>query len=293
MNRRKLEIFLISVLVAIGVLVLWPFVVITIHSGEAGVMFRRFSGTELDKVYPEGLYTIWPWNRMYVYNARVQTVSRTIEALTEGGLPIKLTVVIRYRPDYKTLTLLHTQVGPDYVDKVVLPETISELRRNIGNYDPVEVYTTKRGLLDRIVLGALEQNERRFVTIDDVMIRSVELPEPIRKSIEEKLVYEQKQLAYKFRLRLEEKEADRKRIESRGIRDYNKTVQESLTKDIIRWQGVNATRELATSPNAKTVIIGSGPDGLPIILGNADAPPPPPLDAVRDIETAPAKTETK
>jgi regulator of protease activity HflC (stomatin/prohibitin superfamily) len=275
--RNRIGILLAAILAGIAAIVISPLVVVPVNSGEGGVLFKRFSGTQMDRVYAEGLYLLWPWDTMFVYSLRVQTETREIEVLTKGGLPIKLTLVVRYHPDYRTLTKLHRSVGPQYVERVVLPETISVLRKFIGKYDPREIYQTERGFLDRIVLNALEQSERRFVSIDDVLIKSVKLPEAIRRAIEEKLTFQQTNLSYKFRLQIELQEAERKRIEARGIRDYNETVQETLADNLIRWEGVQATKELATSTNAKTVIIGGGKDGLPVILGNADSGPVAPL----------------
>ncbi len=273
-SRNQLAIFLSVTLAAISFLVLIPYVVVTVQSGELGVLFHRFAGTEMKRTYPEGLHLIFPWDKMYVYNVRVQKVRKNIQVLAKNGLPIDLIIVVRYRPDFRTLTKLHRLVGPQYLDLVVLPEVFAVLRRYIGLYDPVDVYTTKHGLLDQVLLNSLEQTEQRYVIVDDVLIESVILPETIRTSIEKKLVFEQEKLAYVHRLELETSEAERKRIEARGIRDYHKTVQETLSEDLIRWQGVQATRDLATSTNAKTVIIGGGRDGLPVILGNVDAPTP-------------------
>lgn len=286
-DSHQLTILIGGIVSAILLLVMWPSVIITVHSGEGGVLFRRFTGTDMSNVYPEGLYVIFPWDKMYRYNTRIQTVERTIELLTRDGLPLKLTVVIRYRPDYRLLPQLHTVVGPDYMERVVLPGTLSTLRKVFGNYEPAEIYNNKRGVLDRIFLDALQQNGERFVIIDEVMVTSIELPEPLRQSIEDKMIFEQRQLTYEYKKEMERQEAERKRIEASGIHDYNKIIQETLTPDILHWQGVQATKELATSHNAKTVIIGGGSTGLPLILGNVDGTAPAPAPPAAPASAAP------
>jgi len=45
-------------------------------------------------------------------------------------------------------------------------------------------------------------------------------------------------------------------------------LNSSLTTNILRDKGIEATTKLSESPNAKVIVIGSGKDGLPIILGN-------------------------
>lgn len=267
-HRNAFRGLLVLLALAIVILALWPRIVVTIRPGEAGVLFQRFTGTFMDKVYGEGLELLLPWDVMYIYNVRLQTVEREFKLLTNTGLPVTIRVAIRYQPDARLLPLLHTTVGPDYVEKVVIPETEAVLRRFVGQYEPEEIYTTKRGLLDAILMNSLTQAGARYIRIDDVLIKAVTLPEPVQKAIEEKLVYQQQEKAYVFRLGIEKQEAERKRIEAQGIRDYQHTIRETLDDRLLRWQGIQATRELATSPNAKTVVVGSGKEGLPLILGS-------------------------
>jgi regulator of protease activity HflC (stomatin/prohibitin superfamily) len=268
-KRRQVNIVLSLMLVAVLglVFVFWDRIVILIRSGESGVLYDVFSGTDMEEIYGEGLHIIWPWNRMHVYNVRLQTKERTFQLLTRGGLPIDMKIAIRYRPDIRLLPLLHVTLGPSYLDKVVFPETEAVLRRAVGQYSPEEVYTSKRGFLETLVISSLLNVEDRYVIIDDVLVRSVELPELVRKAIENKLALLEERKAYTYRLEIEHKEAERKKIEAGGIKDYQNIIKQSLTSDLIRWQGIQATKELATSPNAKTVVIGAGKDGLPIILG--------------------------
>lgn len=268
-RHRRVQVYtlLVLVLFGIGLVTLWNRVVVTIHSGEAGVLYRWVSGTEMSNIYGEGLHIMWPWNRMYVYNVRLQTEQRQYHLLTQGGLPITLEIAIRYKPDLRLLPLLHVTVGPDYLDKVVFPETEAVLRRAVGQYAPEEVYTSRRGFLESIVVNSLTNVEDRYVVVDDVLVRNVELPPAIRLAVERKLTLLEEEKAYQYRIGIEKQEAERKAIEAEGIRRYQDVVKQSLTEDLLRWQGVQATRDLASSPNAKTVVIGAGKDGLPLILG--------------------------
>lgn len=267
-QRLRLPITLAIILVAFTVLLLWERMFWTVREGEAAVLFNRFRGTDMAAIYGEGLQVIFPWNVLIIYNVKLQTVERDFRLLTKTGLPIDLKVAIRYRADIRTLPSLHTTVGQEYLEKVVIPETEAVLRRNVGQYDPEEIYTSERGLLESIVVAALTEAEDRFVLVDDVLIKSVNLPKPVQEAIENKQVFQQQEKAYQFRLAIERQEAERKRIEASGIRDAQKIVRESIDPQTLRWQGIQATRDLATSSNAKTVIIGSGANGLPIILGN-------------------------
>ncbi|QGZ36673.1 prohibitin family protein [Stappia indica] len=268
-RQRRVQIYtlLVLLLFGVGLVTLWNRVVVTIHSGEAGVLYRWVSGTDMSNIYGEGLHIMWPWNRMYVYNVRLQTEQRQYSLLTQGGLPVDLEIAVRYKPDLRLLPLLHVTVGPEYLDKIVFPETEAVLRRAVGQYAPEEVYTSRRGFLESIVVNSLTNVEDRYVIIDDVLVRNVELPPAVRLAVERKLTLLEEEKAYQYRIGIEKQEAERKAIEAEGIRRYQDVIKQSLTEDLLRWQGVQATKELASSPNAKTVVIGSGKDGLPLILG--------------------------
>jgi len=248
---------------------LWPRMLVFIKPGEAGVLYRLLSsGTVKDYVYPEGLHVILPQNKMYTYDTRMQILLHEITVLTRTGLPIKLSLAVRYRPIYELLGVLHQNIGPNYPDKIILPQIESVLRQNIGGLTPEDVYTNREGVLSEIIALALEEVGRKYIHVDDIIIRSVNLPESVQASIEEKLVNEQQFLAYRYKLKREEEEAKRKRIEAEGIRDFQTTITPTLNEPLIKWLGIKATLKLAESPNSKVVVIGSGEGGLPIILGN-------------------------
>jgi len=249
------------------VLFFWNHIFVSIKAGEGGVLYHRFSGgTVTDMVYPEGFHVIFPWDIMSVYNVRYQVQQHKMYALTQKGLKIRLSLTIRFKPEYDLLGVLHKKVGPNYLQTVVLPEVEGVLRTLIGTFEAEEVYSTKRALLQKIVHESLNQVSQRFIKLDDVMITEVELPVYIQKAIEMKLEQQEQSKAYEFKLEKEKKEAERKRIEATGIHDYNKKVAESLSDEILTWKGVTATLELSKSDNAKVVVIGAGKDGLPIIL---------------------------
>lgn len=280
--RRNLPYLMVVVLMLMVLLVyFYDRVLVTVHSGQAGVKYLRFmGGTVTDRPYHEGFYLIFPWDRMYIYNVRNQVISHDFQALSRRGLPIDIELTIRFRPEYELVGLLHQQVGPDYVARIVKPEVESTIRAIIGKYDADEVYTTERSVIERIVNESLEQSAQRYVIIDDVLITRVMLPAEVRKAIELKLVEEQKAQAYEFILAREVKEAERKRIEAGGIEDYQAIISQSLTEQILTEKGIRATRELATSENAKVVVVGGGNLGLPLILGgetgrviNGETPP--------------------
>jgi regulator of protease activity HflC (stomatin/prohibitin superfamily) len=265
----------VTVLVAAGVALFFavyfaPSIFISIHSGEVGALYRRFGGTETEQILGEGLKMVWPWDRVYVYNTRVQEAKHTMTVLTSEGLPITLHLSIRYRPEIETIGLLHQQVGPKYVDAIVIPEVESELRTVMGQFAMRDVYGAQQGLVQRVINDSLEQVSQNYVRIDDVLLVQVELPPAIKASVEDKMAQKERAESYEYRLEAEKREAERREIEANGLKTYNQVLGSSLTPSVLEWKGLEATESLAKSPNSKTIIIGSSKSGLPLILPGAD-----------------------
>lgn len=245
-----------------------PQILISIPSGQAGVLFRRFrGGTDVVTVYGEGIHIVCPWDKMFVYDVRIQETATTIEALTRNGLTVHLGVSIRYRPERSTLGVLHQDVGPDYLQKIVIPKVTGVLRTEVGKYTAEELFTSRRPVLVGVFDESLSQVGSKCVLIDDLTVTSIQLPPTIQKAVEEKIEQQHLAEAYEFHLVREQQEAKRKEWEAEGTKMYNQIVASSLTPPILQWKGIEATRELATSPNAKVIIMGNSPGSLPIILG--------------------------
>ena len=243
---------------------------ITIDPGEKGILFRRFSGgLDTEKVYGQGFHVIAPWNKMYVYDVRTNEAFEQMAVLSKNGLTIKVDLSYRFQPIPSKIGLIHDQIGPTYQSKIVIPEIRSATREVIGKYLPEELYSTKReAIQDEIFQRTLKAVSEKNIEIDAVLIREVTLPETLQAAIERKLKEEQASLEYEFRLEKERKEAERKVIEAQAKADANKILNASLTDKILQDKGIEATLELAESPNSKVVIVGSGDQGLPLILGN-------------------------
>lgn len=272
MRRALPWLLLWLALLALLIVVLFRNIVVVVRDGQAGVLYRMFDeGIETEQVFGEGIHLIWPWDTMSIYNRRVQTVMHEFSVLTNRGLPISLRLAIRYYLEYEMIGVLHQTVGENYVNTIVIPQIESVLRRDIGRRNPEDIYTNKEGILTSIVLRAIEEAGQKFVNIDDIIIRSVELPQDVKDAIDDKIVQQQRWQAYEFRLAAERQEAERKRIEAEGVRTFNTLIAESLVEPVLRYRGVEATKELAASANAKVIVIG-GADGLPLILNTGDQP---------------------
>ena len=271
-RRNRIRIICGGFITTLIILFLWPSVVISIKPGELGVLYARFrGGTQLQHTYEEGIHFIQPWNIMYIYDVRVQEETQNIDVLTLDGLTINVQISLRFQIIRDRLPALHQEIGPRYRDKVVLPIMNSAVRQTIGSYRPDDLYSTARQeLQDQMLVDAVEEMGRIPILIQGFVVKTITLPEVLRDSIERKLVAEQSYLRYKYILLEEQQEARRKIIEAEGIKAYQMLVNEHMTQNFLRYQGIQATKDLASSSNAKVVVIG-GKDGLPVIL-NADSP---------------------
>ena len=270
-RSNRLRIIIGGLVTTLIILFLWPSIVISIKPGELGVLYARFrGGTQLQHTYEEGIHFIQPWNIMYIYDVRVQEETQNIDVLTVDGLTINVQISLRFQIIRDRLPALHQEIGPRYRDKVVLPIMNSAVRQTIGSYRPDDLYSTARQeLQDQMLVDAVEEMGRIPILIQGFVVKTITLPEVLRDSIERKLVAEQNYLRYKYILLEEQQEARRKIIEAEGIKAYQMLVNEHMTQDFLRYQGIQATKDLASSHNAKVVVIG-GKDGLPVIL-NADS----------------------
>ena len=269
-KSRNLALWIIGVIM---VLIALLNSIVTIGPGEAGVIFRPL-GMGVDTLHPplsEGVHIVAPWNKVYVYNIRQQQLFETMKVLSQDGLDIKLDASIWFQPVVKDLAKLHKFRGRTYVDDVLKPAVRSATRSVVGRYTPEQIYSTKREAIQQEIYDETRKIlANQYVQLNKILVRDVTLPTTIKTAIERKLKQQQEALEYEFKLQKEKKEAERKRIEAQGIRDFQHIVTEGISDKLLRWKGIEATLKLAESPNAKVIVIGSGKDGLPIILNPGD-----------------------
>lgn len=262
------------IIIGVGFLLLiifWSRITVTIQPGHAGLLYQTF-GNGIDETDPplsQGFHIIAPWNKVLIYEVRQNEKSETMTVLSSNLLDIQLDVTIFYQPVYSALGKLEIERGSNYVNSVVIPVMRSVTREVLAQYLPEEINTTKRAAIEQIIFDNTQVKlAENYVQLNDILIRNIVLPEKLRASIERKLQQEQESLEYEFRLEKETKEAERKRIEAEGIQNFQRIVTQSISDKLLRWKGIEATEKLASSENAKIVVVGNSKDGLPLILGD-------------------------
>ncbi len=242
---------------------------LTIDAGERGVLFKRFSGgLEKGKVYQPGFHMIAPWNTMYVYDVREQQMEEPMEVLSNNGLNIQVDITVRFNPQHNKIGDLHEKFGKDYANNLVRSEVRSSVRKIIGRYQPEELYSSKREEVQQAIHKDLQTVlGNNYVDLRATLIRNIALPDKVKMAIEEKIQAEQQALKYEYILAQERKEAERRIIEAEAKAKANQILSASLSDKILKDKGIEATLQLANSPNSKIIIVGSNSDGLPLILG--------------------------
>jgi regulator of protease activity HflC (stomatin/prohibitin superfamily) len=210
-----------------------------------------------------------PWNKVIVYEVRQQELFEKMQVLSSNGLEIQLDGSAWFQPQYENLGLLHQEKGENYVSRIIQPAIRSAARSVVGRYTPEQLYSSKRDAIQKEIYDETKKIvDDQYVQLNEFLVRDVTLPNTIKDAIERKLGQEQESLEYEFRLEKAEKEAERQRIDAEGKAVANKILSASLTDKILKEKGIEATLQLAQSPNSKVIVIGSGDSGLPIILGN-------------------------
>lgn len=206
---------------------------------------------------------------MHVYEVKEQKVEEGMDILDKNGLTMHVDVTCRYHPYYDKVGYLHEAFGQQYVERLIIPEIRSSVRKVMGRFEAEEIYSKKRNEVEQaIITETADVLKNNNVMMTAMLIRSIQLPEKIRVAIDEKLKQEQEAAAYRYRLEKEELEAKRKIIEARADSTMNAIITSSLSDKLLKMRGIEATLKLANSPNSKVIVIGGGDEGLPLILGN-------------------------
>jgi regulator of protease activity HflC (stomatin/prohibitin superfamily) len=191
-----------------------------------------------------------------------------MQVLSREGLTIGLEISVLYRlnPDsaarvYKTVS------GGDFLNILLVPQFRSISRSVTASFQASALYSSEREALSEAINKELSAIVgKRGIVVESTPLRNVVLPGQLTEAIEQKQRAEQESQRMEFILTKERQEADRKRIEAKGIADFQNIVAQGISEQLLRWKGVEATEKLANSPNTKVIIVGSGKDGLPVIL---------------------------
>ena len=228
-----------------------------------------FFGSVSDRALPAGLHLVNPLARTVPISIKTTEIKESIEAPTREGLTVGIEISVVFHLDPRQASTVYREVGPNWIDVLLVPQFRSVVRGVSATYDAKALYTSGRQeVADRISSELAPLLSDRGVVIEIAALRKLTLPTGLQASIEQKLQAEQESQRMQFILSREKQEAERKRIEADGIAVSQRIIGQGLSEQLLRFRGIEATLKLAESPNAKVVVVGAGKDGLPLILGD-------------------------
>ena len=250
-----------------------------IDAGTIGV--QSLFGKVSSNVLETGLNFVNPLVEVIVFDTKTQNYTMSaavaegdqsgddaIRVLSADGLEVVIDLTVLYKILPTSAPTIYKEIGRDYKDKIVRPLARTRIRDNAVYYDAVTLYSKKRDeFQDRIYKTIDKDFKDRGLILEQLLIRNIDLPESVKKTIESKINAEQDAQKMEFVLQKEKQEAERKRVEAKGISDYQTIIASSLTDRQLQYEMINAQKELAKSPNAKIVIMG-GKGGVPLILND-------------------------
>lgn len=263
-NKQETTFSLIGMVVALLIAFAQFFTIIP--AGHVGVI--DFFGNVSDQTLLPGVNFVNPLANVVKFDARTQEIKEEMSVPSKEGLTVQLEMSLLYSLSFQNANKIYKSVGEDYVDKILIPQFRSVVRGVTSKYEARALYTAERERLAKQMEDELSSLVGpRGITIESAPLRKITLPPGLTASIEEKLKAEQESQRMEFVLTREKQEAERKRIEAKGIADFQEIVSKGISEQLLKWKGIEATEKLANSPNSKVIVIGSGKDGLPIILG--------------------------
>lgn len=241
--------------------------VTVIQAGHVGVVdvFGRVSDTTLKA----GIQFVNPLARVIQMSIQTQEIKETMDVPSKEGMTMGIEVSVLYHLDPEKAADVYRSVGPEFVRVILEPQFRSITRGVTASYEAKALYTSEREALAQLISAELKKVvEARGIVVESTPMRRLTLPTKITAAIEDKLSADQESQRMTFVLTKEKQEADRKRIEAQGIADFQRIVTDGISDKLLQWKGIEATQELAKSPNAKVVVIGNSKNGLPLILGD-------------------------
>jgi len=241
-----------------------------VKTGHVGVvtMFGRVTGRTMG----EGMHLVNPLARVQELNVKTQELKERASVPSKEGLIMGLEASVLYHLQPDRAADVFQKVGVAYSDILLVPTFRSAIRAVTAANTASTLYSDAREAVARQILADLQaQVQPRGLIIENVLLRDLQLPDTLKQAIEAKQQAQQEAQRMEFVLQREKQEAERKRVEAQGIKDFQNIVTEGISEKLLEWKGIEATVELARSSNAKVVVVGNSKTGLPLIF-SADKP---------------------
>lgn len=249
--------------------------IVQINPGEIGV--QKLFGKVNNNILESGLNVVNPLVDVVTFDTKTQNYTMSgvldegeksaddaIRVLSADGLEVIIDLTVLYKVIPSEAPRILQEIGTDYKNTIVRPICRTKIRDNAVYYDAVALYSTKRDEFQGRIFKTIETDfKTRGLMLEQLLVRNITLPASVKTAIESKINAEQEAQKMTFVLQKEKQEAERKRVEAQGIDDYQKILSTGLSDKQLQYEMIKA---IATSPNAKLIIMGGGKNSTPVIL---------------------------
>jgi regulator of protease activity HflC (stomatin/prohibitin superfamily) len=277
--KHRLAVRAIAILVAGIAMIASLFKnIVIIPAGQVGVM--ELFGSVSERPLNPGIHLVNPFAEVEKFSTRLRDIKETVEATSQEGLAFSVDVSLQYKLEPQKAAEVYKSIGSNETE-IIISRFRSIIREVTASYPAEAIYSTKRQEVANQLRERLSQQIAPLgFIVEDTLLREIKLPEKLQEAVQEKLAAEQENRKMTFTLEKERQEAERKRIEAKGIADSQKIISQGLTNPILQLKAIEATEKLAASDTTKVVIMGSGQGGLPVNIQ---------LDSVLPTQKSPAQ----
>ena len=255
----------VGTLLLIGIAVIVAFSSTScVRTGHVGVVtiFGRVTGRTLT----EGIHLVNPAATVTELSVKTQEVKEHAAVPSKEGLIMGLEASILYHLDSARAAEVFRQIGPNYAEVLLQPTFRSAMRAITAGNTAASLYSDARESIARMIQeDVARQVTPRGIVVENVLLRDLQLPDTLKRAIEAKQQAQQEAQRMEFVLQREKQEAERKRVEAAGIKDFQDIVSQGISDKLLEWKGIEATMELVKSQNSKVIVVGNSKNGLPLI----------------------------
>lgn len=276
---------------------------VVIRPGEVGV--RQRLGRINDQALSEGPRSYNPFTSTIV-TLPTRTVNLEIRSNlpSKEGLTISSDISILYRIMPNEAPNILREIGRSYEQQIILPVFRSASADVTARFLAKDMHSGERSVIETQIRDRMaEILEDKGIVVENVLLKSIQLPQGLARSIEEKLQAEQDAQRMVFVKQQEQADAERRTIQAEGDRsaaiiqadadrqqleiraagqanailleanaqaEANKKLAEALEPQILQYRAIEAFYRMSTSDNAKVIITSSDSPflGIPAELVN-------------------------
>lgn len=254
----------------------------TVHPGQAAIKYKAFHDPAFeDRVLDPGYYPLWGWNKLVIYDVTATERDENVHVLTADNLHVPTTVAVTYHPNRGQIYALHTQVGPEYYEKLIAPALITLVRAEFSKHQHNDLAKESTDIEDVVRKRLQAKIEPYHVTIDQVAIRHIDYDDTVTQAISRKIAVRQQSEQKKYEVEIAQRDADIARTTAQGKSDSTRIQAEGDAAAIVARGKAQAEAQEAVGKTltpeylqfkafdnhaASYFFVPTGKGGLPIIV---------------------------